>query len=159
MVDLVSDSEWTEFKSAIADVFETFANTDVTIRRRTTGLTAVNQNITNDNTSTDTILKAVFVQIGTDTDAQVKLDHKGSLDRTEMYVLFNYEVYKAAGLIDANGNNLVLEGKDSIIIRTKKYDIIGINELGPVDNDGALPGQEALVKIHLLKPVLPQHIR
>ena len=82
MADLLSPGEWQEFRDAIKDVFDTFADTPVTIRRRTTTLSAVNQNRKNDNVNTDTIINAVFIQIGSDTDAQYKLNEKGTINCT-----------------------------------------------------------------------------
>jgi len=153
MADQITDAEWAEFRQAIGDVFDTFADFPVTIRRRTTKLSATNQSRTKNNNTTDTILNAVLVNIGKDDDAQVRLSDNGSMDRSESYVLINYEVFAAAGLVDANGNHVLLEGKDSVIVKTKEYDIFGINQLGPAD------GQEAVVKIHLKKPVAPKVTR
>lgn len=155
--DLILDGEWSEFKQAIGDVFQTFANTNVTIRKRVTSLSATNQSRPDNNNFTDTIIKAVFVQIGTDTDAQVVMNTKGSLERTESYILIDYKVFKDAGFIDLNGENTINIGKDNLLIRGVQYDILGVNQLGPLDAENLEEGIEAVVKIHLKKPISSYH--
>lgn len=156
-IDLISDGEWLEFREVIGDVFQTFANTNVILRKRTTKLSAVNQGRSDSNSFEDVNLKAVYIQISSATDAQVVVSTKGSLERTESYLLIDYKVFNDAGLLNDNGENTINAGKDSIIIRDIEYDILGVNQVGPLDAGSGEEGIEAAIKIHLQKPVRPNH--
>ncbi len=138
-MDLLSSQDWAEFRSAIHDVTDTFMKLPVTyIQRRIRSLPGFHENRANDLLQTNYNLLALKVPESKDaSQANVNQYPKGFIDVSEGYFLFSYPDLLAHNppLIDSEGSPVFIANKDSFFSNGKEVTIIGVNLVGPSEND------------------------
>lgn len=146
MADLLSSSDWTDIRSALQDVMETFFKLPVTYVRRTDRkLQAFHEKRSADLVATNYPLLALMVPENKDDESAKSLEvNKGYADLSEGYLYFNYQVLlnHNPALIDANGKPVITANKDSLILMGKEVTITGVNLVGPSESNFQL------VKVH-----------
>lgn len=146
MADLLSASDWSEIRSALQDVMDTFFKLPVTYVRRTSRkLHAFHEDRAADLTKTSYPLFALMVPDSKDDDDSKSLEvNKGYADLSEGYVYFNYQslANHTPALIDANGRPAFIANKDSLVLLGKEVTITGVNLVGPTQSNFQL------VKVH-----------
>lgn len=154
MSDLLSAQDWVDFRSAIKDVTDTFADVPITYTRILADSRKVqlfNQGSQSDrNNEVTHNFNGLVVYEKTDSDAMVTNDPDGKVDMSEGYVLFNYEDLRTEGLIDGNEYPIFNPDEDKLTANGIEYQIEGVNPLGPAD------GSFAVCKVHIKKRITPQ---
>lgn len=168
-MDLLTDNDWSEFRSAIHDVTDTFFKLPVVyIRRGADGarkLTAFHEDRSTDLPQQNYNLIALLVPESKDSrESQAKQLPKGFPDLSEGYFLFNYADLKSQSpaLINADGQPVFVPNKDSFFAVGKEYTIIGVNLVGPSEDDFQLVkvhykqqlGESKLAPINIAMPLI-----
>lgn len=145
-MDLMTAQDWTDFRTAIHDVTDTFFKLPVTyIQRRIHTLYGFNENRGKNEQQFAYVLNSLLVPEDHDRNrAQVQQDRKGFADLSEGYLYFSFPDLRdfSPSMIDSNGRPVFVANKDSFIMQGKEVTIIGINLVGPSQTDFQL------VKVH-----------
>lgn len=145
MAKFLSDSDFADIRAAINDVVDTFANIEVTYKklgRRT--LSRFNRELTDDQVFTDITLNALQIWEQNEK-GFAQVDVKGKWDFSEGYALIAYDAIAAADLVDEDGNVLMEEEVDNIVIKGITYEVRGIIQLGPIKD------VDSIVKVQFKK--------
>ena len=135
MAKILTDADFARFRVLFNDVMETFFRVSVTYRIHTTTLSRFKRdhkaNSANNN-YTDHVLVVQIIWDDGSEKGQVDMgsDNKGSMDFKEGKIFVAYDDLKALDLINGDGNPVMSEPDDRIVIRTKEYEVTGVVPLG-----------------------------
>lgn len=126
MADLLSDSEWAEFRSAIGDLADTFFNQEITIRKKVENLKRFNY--AGDSAEyQDFVLRCLAEEKG----KNPSIEPSGTLEQGELKISLSWPDVVEAGLIE-DGVVLLTPILDRVIFRGDRYRIKQINREGPM---------------------------
>ncbi len=148
-MNLLTVSDWAEFRSTLTDVKDTFLKMPVNyVQRGTRTLNPFHEHRKEDLTATVYALRGLKVErSSTDSEAKVMENAKGFMDNAEGYVLFDYQYLQAftPTLINADGRSIFIPNKDTLVCQGEELTIIGVDLVGPTEADFQL------VKVHYKK--------
>lgn len=147
-MNLISNGDWLEFRSALKDVKDTFLVLPVTyVQRRARTLNMFHENREADLQPVSYRLTCLKVEDENSDKADVMQAQKGFADLAEGYLLFDYQVLQAyvPNFIDSDGKCVIIPNQDTMICQGQELTIIGVNLVGPTQTDFQL------VKVHFKK--------
>lgn len=137
MADLLSSQDWTDIRSSLEDVKDTFFKFPVTFRHRTTRkLENFHENREDDLAFVDYALLALKVEEKTDKESKGTIMTKGAINDSEGYLYFSYQKLLAhAPPLIISGIPQMIINKDSVIFDGTEKTILGVNTVGPTESD------------------------
>lgn len=146
MPELITPGEFTEIRSVIQDVTDTFHQKTITYILKGESLDIHGED-RNDQDKTEYDIPGLVVWEKTSDDAKVKKDSSGNTDLTQGYVNFNFDDCDAAGLI----SSLKFIGdktRDLVKFDSVTYRIIGIVQIGQ------FPTKDSIVRV-IFERIIP----
>lgn len=135
MAKIFTEADFAVFRVLYNDVMETFFRIPCTYKVHTTTLSRFkrdHKSSSANNNYTDFVFDVLVERDDSTQGGQVDdgSDDKGSVDFKEGKVFAAYDVLKALSMIDGDGNPIMSEPDDRIIIREKEYEVTGVVLLG-----------------------------
>lgn len=136
-MDLLSAQDWSDIRSALTDVKDTFLEHPVTYRRRVTRtLNSFHESRKDDLSFTDYPLTMLLVPEKEEDNAEVQQENKGYSDHSigDMYFDYNVLLNHNPSLI-SSGQPVFIPNKDTFIILGKEVTIIAVTLIGPTEQN------------------------
>lgn len=138
-MNLLTASDWSEIRSALTDVKDTFLIMPLLyIRRSGRRAVAFNDNREENLNFLAYALEGLIIEEHRDdSTAQVQEAQKGYADLSEGLVYFDYQKLQnlPQSFIDANGLPVFVPNKDTLYLFGREATIIGVNVVGPTQTD------------------------
>lgn len=148
-MNLLTTSDWTDFRSALTDVKDTFLKMPISyVQRIKRTLHPFHEHRKEDLEATVYVLRGLKVErSSTDSEAKVMQSAKGFMDNAEGYILFDYQYLQAftPSFINSDGKCVFIPNKDTLICQGEELTMIGVDLVGPTEAD------YQLVKVHYKK--------
>lgn len=148
MADLLSSGDWGEFNNAIGDLFDTFANIPLTIRRKVRNYSGYDTGSDESKTYTDVEIRCLGIFNKDGSTAENERNSFGDIELSEGYFLLYYQDLEEIGMVDASTKKpLINSTMDSGIFQGDSFTFIGDEQVGPFDD------RYAVVKIHFKRDI------
>ena len=143
MADLLSPQDWQQFDDAIGDLFDTFANIPLTIRKKQRDYTGYDTGSESSKQYTDYTVRCLGVFDKEGNGAENDRMASGNIDLSEGYFLVYWNDLNEIGLIDQSENKpLINSSMDTGVFQNDEFVFIGHEQVGPFDD------RYAVIKIH-----------
>lgn len=151
MAKLISQDEFTEIRTVLNDVQETFYGTQIIYKKDKNTVTRFQRDIEEKRTYVEYNLDVLVVWNATGNSAEIVRNTIGASDENVGYCNVAYDEMLAKGLIDANKNLITKPAEDKLIINNKEYPILALVKLGQLWNT------EVVVKILFRKDIVSKN--
>lgn len=143
MADLLSSDDWNVFDGAIGDLFDTFANINLTLRRKTRSFSGYDTGDNSEKNYTDVIVRCLSIFDQDGNGAENDRMHTGNIDLSEGYFLVYWRDLESLGLTDPTTKKpLINSALDTAILQGDIFNLVGDEQVGPFDD------RYAVVKLH-----------